>query len=391
MDAEELSAYELERLANIKRNEEKLSALGLSTGIVPVAAAPRPKRKKSEVTRPPAAPSRRSGRIEGSKAPELYVEHETGSGTRCVVTVGGDRSLLEAEAKVSTEAELDPLELFSMGAMPEDESDLLEGEKPAWQALYQAKREKARELQIEGYKVAQHRTLCEVVRRVCTSVEALRACWGFGGKGVLVDKYGEMFVAALAPHVAELRAVHAAAKVEAEEEQVREASASAACAAGDKTSAASSAAASGGRASSAMVDPEPADAAPDPAAMPTTQEDLLPDELPAFEALIAATHERAEATGQGKFYWNVAPRRSVCEMVRRVPTTLAELMECHGMGGQGVKAKKHGAFLLNALEPFAASLRALHAEGGLAGAAMAPGSGQPEGSGAGNNKDFDEK
>ena len=120
MDAEELSAYELERLANIKRNEEKLSALGLSTGIVPVAAAPRPKRKKSEVTRPPAAPSRRSGRIEGSKAPELYVEHETGSGTRCVVTVGGDRSLLEAEAKVSSEAELDPLELFSMGAMPED-------------------------------------------------------------------------------------------------------------------------------------------------------------------------------------------------------------------------------------------------------------------------------
>ena len=51
---------------------------------------------------------------------------------------------------------------------------------------------------------------------MCTSVDELRACWGFGGKGVLVDKYGEMFLEALAPYVSELRRVHAAATVEAE-------------------------------------------------------------------------------------------------------------------------------------------------------------------------------
>ena len=48
---------------------------------------------------------------------------------------------------------------------------------------YQAKRDKASELQIEGYKVAQHRSLCEVVRRVPTSVDALRSCTAFVRSG----------------------------------------------------------------------------------------------------------------------------------------------------------------------------------------------------------------
>ena len=87
---------------------------------------------------------------------------------------------------------------------------------------------------------------------------------------------------------------------------------------------------------------------------------LLPGERPAYDALVAATHVRAEETGQGKFYWNVAPMRSMCEMVRRVPTTKDELMLCRGLGGAGVKVAKHGDCLLEALRPFVEELRELH-------------------------------
>ena len=168
---EELSAYELERLDNIRRNKEKLEALGLGTGIVPNRPTPTipVRRPKKDSNRPAAVPSRRSGRLEGVKAANVYIEHEAGgSGTKCLVTFGGDRAALEADKRsaeaAAAEAAMDPLSLFALGAQPEDESDLLEGEKQAWQALYNAKRDKARELQIESYKVAQHRTLCEVSR-----------------------------------------------------------------------------------------------------------------------------------------------------------------------------------------------------------------------------------
>lgn len=52
--------------------------------------------------------------------------------------------------------------------------------------------------------------------------------------------------------------------------------------------------------------------------------------------------------------------RSLCEMVRRVPTDDAALRQCWGFGGAGVRAERHGAFLLAALAPHAAGLRALH-------------------------------
>ena len=63
---EQLSAYELQRAENIRRNEEELARLGLSGGIVPQPAqlqkAQSKKRPKREPAGPPAEPERRSAR-----------------------------------------------------------------------------------------------------------------------------------------------------------------------------------------------------------------------------------------------------------------------------------------------------------------------------------------
>ena len=52
--------------------------------------------------------------------------------------------------------------------------------------------------------------------------------------------------------------------------------------------------------------------------------------------------------------------RSLCEMLRRLPTSLEELEECHGMGPK--KVRTHGEFLVAALAPHVEQLRAAHAK-----------------------------
>lgn len=216
---EELSAYEKQRLCNIAANEKQLIGLGLSS-IVPAApkSQPRPKRPKRE--QQTAVPERRSSRVQGAAAPDVYIASETAGG---LVTLGGNAKSLELqrerEALIAAEkaAHADPLVRFGMGAMPESEDELLEGaEKKAFVALYKVKRAKAAELKLEGYKIAQHRSLAEVVRRVPTTEEELANCWGFGGSGVRLRKYGEMFLDALRPHVDKVRASHEAMRPEAE-------------------------------------------------------------------------------------------------------------------------------------------------------------------------------
>jgi len=266
------------------------------------------------------------------------------------VTVGGDESALDAAhaEEAASAKEVDPLARFGLGGMPECASELLEAEQPAFEALRDAKRAKASELQIEGYKVAQNRSLAEVVRRCPQSIEALRGCWGFGGSGVRVEKYGAMFLEALRPHVAELCAVHAAAREEYE---------------------AKARAAEGGEDDGAAVALEKvhnvkvlcvAEAAATRVAgrMPERPCDLTAGaEEKAYEALIAATHARAEETGEG-YVWNIAMMRSLCEMVRRVPTTTDELRRCWGLGGKGLRVHRHGEFLLHALAPHVPALLA---------------------------------
>ena len=53
--------------------------------------------------------------------------------------------------------------------------------------------------------------------------------------------------------------------------------------------------------------------------------------------------------------------RSLCEMTRRLPVSLPQLRACWGFGGSGVRAERHGDFLLDALRPHLPSLRAAHA------------------------------
>ena len=64
-----------------------------------------------EETEPPSAPSRRSRRLEGAKAPDVYVDDEAEDAGECIVTVGGDASALEEDERgAHTTADDDPAE-----------------------------------------------------------------------------------------------------------------------------------------------------------------------------------------------------------------------------------------------------------------------------------------
>ena len=95
------------------------------------------------------------------------------------MTIGGAGAdaLLEAQCDraVSTPAakSLEPLEAFSLGVMPTEETDLLDGEKQAYAALRAAKNAQAREEDTAAYHIAQNRSLCELVRRVPTTAAEL--------------------------------------------------------------------------------------------------------------------------------------------------------------------------------------------------------------------------
>eukprot|EP01119_Soliformovum_irregulare_P015364 TRINITY_DN4318_c0_g1_i1.p1 TRINITY_DN4318_c0_g1~~TRINITY_DN4318_c0_g1_i1.p1 ORF type:complete len:321 (-),score=45.33 TRINITY_DN4318_c0_g1_i1:8-937(-) len=71
------SDYEKQRLENIKKNNELLSSLGLTGGIVPEKAAPKKKPKRNlssdEEDSAPHEPTRRSARIAGIQATEPVV------------------------------------------------------------------------------------------------------------------------------------------------------------------------------------------------------------------------------------------------------------------------------------------------------------------------------
>jgi len=357
-DSTPLSSYEQQRLDNIASNEAQLVALGL-TSILPKQpnSQPRPKRPK-RVSQQTSVPERRSSRVQGTAAPNVYIDTEAPGGA---VTIGGDRHALagqrEREAALSAEraALKDPLTRFGFGEPPETEEHLLEGaERKAFAALYKVKRAKAQELKIEGYKIAQHRSLCDVVRANPADAASLSTCWGFGGSGVRLQKYGDMFLAALAPHAAKVSAQQQAERPEAER---RAAAARATAEAPAVVPAKRSLAAAGGEDGAEDDDDAPlskrqkrasggggdgggggggggghmngsasdawdkvlasmpeaqaeAEAEEDPlAAMPEKVEHLLPAERQAYEALVAATHVRAEALGE-RWVWSVAMSRA---------------------------------------------------------------------------------
>lgn len=363
----DLSAYELQRLENIKNNEAQLKVLGLDTasGLVNArrTTTAQPIKRRKPDPKPPAEPERKSSRLVGAKAPDFYITSESAKGE---ITVGGDEKALAEARKAAAKAAAtaaDPLTKFGLGGMPENEEELLAGEKAAFTALYEAKREKAKELQIEGYKIAQHRSLAEMVRALPTDLESLRICWGWGGSGVRLDKYGELFLGVLAPHVKSVRACHDEARAECE---AREAAKPAAADEeddshdGDAEAAITAQAAAAKARETQRLRHEARGSRED--AMPEKPSDLLAAEKPAFDALVAASHARAEEIGE-RYVWNIALMRSLCEMVRRVPTSDVELRMCWGFGGKGLRAERHGACLLEALAPHVDSLRDVHGGG----------------------------
>ena len=94
-------------------------------------------------------------------------------------------------------------------------------------------------------------------------------------------------------------------------------------------------------------------------AMPASESDLLDCEREAYAALRAAKNARAGAEGTAAYH--IAQNRTLCELVRRVPTTADELQACWGFGGGGGRLERHGAFFLEALAPFVPALRKAHA------------------------------
>jgi len=92
-----LSAYELQRMENMRENEERLAELGLAPGGGIVNVRPQRQQNKTREKpkgerRPAAVGERKSSRVAGARALDLYVESEDARGA---VTLGGDARALK--------------------------------------------------------------------------------------------------------------------------------------------------------------------------------------------------------------------------------------------------------------------------------------------------------
>lgn len=230
-----LSAYELERLENIRRNHEHLARLGLADGMVP-AAPPAPSAKGKRKASPAAGPSRRSSRLKDMPAPNVYIEHDPDEdegrrrrkAQRRPLVLGGR----DAAAASASEEEEDP------DALPVEREEglrLTPLERRVYSALREIRNAKARSIQRSMFVVCNNRTMVDMCKRVPSSPKELRQCHGMGE--VKVEKYGALLLEALAPFADALREEHAAAAAAAAAaEPAAEAAADAAVAVGASTS-----------------------------------------------------------------------------------------------------------------------------------------------------------
>ena len=107
--------------------------------------------------------------------------------------------------------------------------------------------------------------------------------------------------------------------------------------------------------------PESLSAAPQSGVIlfPVNFDSLIGAEKVAFEAL--RQWRAAEADGTDvKRHW-IASDAALCEMARRLPTTIEELGSVPAMG-HGARTSKYGAMLIEALQPHVAAVRATHAK-----------------------------
>jgi hypothetical protein len=390
-----LSAYERERLEQILKNKAVLEGLGLggaAMGLPPRARVKRP----PAPPRPPLEPTRRSSRLEGGQAPGVYVAEEGALGA---VTLGGNVEhaaewLRGSGAEKRTLPGSAPADQPPITYMPEGPDDLLPEEQAAFVAVRAAKAAKARELDTAGYNVAQLRALCELVRRTPTTLEGLEECWGFGP--AKCANYGPLFLDTLAPFIPKLReaqeAAHVAAArwgeepgktvgntgggedcdvkvaggdrdgtVAAARRRLREATEGEGGAEGrvkdveeEVMDAEDEEGEDGGPASATRVlDARLGKAWAESLPLPTSPDDLFQHEIPAFESLREWKRSRARELG-----FNdpcvICHNRTLCEVVRLLPSSLEQLLKVWGMGPK--RLAQHGSLMLEALEPLRAGL-----------------------------------
>ena len=220
-----LSDYEQMRLDNIRRNEQILDSLGLSSRLKQPAGVDRRKRRSSSRKRaaaPRKLPTRKSRRISGIVAPSVYAVGKHGDGeTRTHGSTDASGPVLrvrqpkvEPPQQVSASASSAPSKeprhqavLSSPSQLPVDPGDLEAHEMSAYKSLLAWKRARAKEL---GYNdpciICHNRTLCELVRRLPCTLADLHRVWGIGPKRIV--QHGELMLGALEPFRATLEAKH---------------------------------------------------------------------------------------------------------------------------------------------------------------------------------------
>ena len=261
-----LSAYEIERLKNIERNQAVLAQLGLEA-----LAPPKPTVvRKPKVQRPPTEPSRKSGRIAALPAPSVFIDAEHSNGK---VVLGG----VDAAAEKTEEEAASAAAPLDEDPAPASEAELFPNEALVYGLLRDEKNRIARENDCAAYHVAQNRALMAMVRCVPRSVEALLSCWGWGE--AKARSHGARLLATLEPHAAALREARRGRAADRQE-------------AAGATEAAGEAAGAEGEEEVLEVEDD----------LPKTRDDLRPQELPAYEAMLAWKRARAKELGYNDPY-----------------------------------------------------------------------------------------
>lgn len=163
----DLSEYEQLRLENIKRNEEFLATLGLES------VKPPPKQPDVKVLKKRLSSERKANVISENDKPRRR-----------------SRRLQDIEAEDVPEISTKTFEPEYEYPFPVESHQLDDFEFQVFVLLRQWRVLLCRELQIEGYKIIQNRTLCELIRRVrdddnfganpATRDEELLSVWGLG-------------------------------------------------------------------------------------------------------------------------------------------------------------------------------------------------------------------
>jgi len=344
-----LGAYELKRLSKIRRNQAVLASLGLAKPILQ-NRTPAPKSSRPKQHRPPAKPTRKSRRIAAIPAPSVYVESELANGT---LRLGGDDAqtcVTDSKRKwdclVSRVASDDDL-------APDDENLLFPDEAKVYALLREEKNAMARELDAAAYHVAQNRALMSMARLLPTTPMELLNCWGWGE--AKVSAHGDRLLAVLAPFVESLQNTRV-----------------------NRKSGTSKSRASSSPFPAPVVTPTKGDIVENGdcenrydednfGPLPIEPSDLKQFELPAFDAILAWKRARAKELGYND-PCVICHNRTLCELVRILPSSLAALGSVWGIGGIGTKRNdQHGLLMLDALRPFRADLLAARPKPSISG------------------------